>query len=265
VSVILIAFGTMYITCRIREGKLVDKQYIDLVTKKAHSIEEGLLINELDERLIKLIKSDFPNVSMDSFISQDSLMTYRLKTINRMLENDSRTNTHMHKRFKKLQSNEEYQEVDVQATLDKTKTLGTHFADIISKFGGSWTFILIFLSCLMIWIILNVTHVFGVYFDPYPFILLNLALSMIAAIQAPIIMMSQNRAADYDRMSSKNDYKINKKSELEIRLIHSKLDHLIQKDQPNIMEVQKIQTEMLSDIYTKLEKIELKDKHSFDK
>ena len=78
-------------------------------------------------------------------------------------------------------------------------------------------------------------------------------------------MMSQNRAADYDRMSSKNDYKINKKSELEIRLIHSKLDHLIQKDQPNIMEVQKIQTEMLSDIYTKLEKIELKDKHSFDK
>jgi uncharacterized membrane protein len=79
---------------------------------------------------------------------------------------------------------------------------------------------------------------------------------MIAIIPAPIIMMSQNRASDYDRMSSKNDYKINKKSELGIRLIYSKLDYLIQKDQPNIMEIQKIKTEILSDIYMKLEKME---------
>lgn len=96
---------------------------------------------------------------------------------------------------------------------------------------------------------------FSISFDPYPFILLNLALSMIADIQAPIIMISQNRASDYDRMSSKNDYKINKKSELEIRLIHSKQNHLVQKDQPNIIEVQKIKTEILSDVYMKLEKM----------
>jgi uncharacterized membrane protein len=239
----------------------MNNHYTDLVTGTIYSVEEGLLVSELDEKLIKLIKIDFPSLSMDDFISQHSLMVYRLQIINQMLDKDSRTNSHMHRRFKKFQTDKEYQEIDVQASLEKTRTFGTRLADVVSSFGGSWKFILIFLSCLIIWIILNATHLFGTYFDPYPFILLNLALSMIAAIQAPIIMMSQNRASDYDRMSSKNDYKINKKSEFEIRLIHSKLDHLIQKDQPNIMEIQKIQTEILSDIYARLEKIEEKNFH----
>ena len=82
-------------------------------------------------------------------------------------------------------------------------------------------------------------------FDPYPFILLNLALSTIAAIQAPLIMMSQNRAADYDRLQARNDFNVNMESEREIRLLHTKIDHMVQQDQTDLLEIQKLQTELL--------------------
>lgn len=93
---------------------------------------------------------------------------------------------------------------------------------------------------------LNVLKPFGIVFDKYPFILLNLALSTLAALQAPLIMMSQNRASDYDRLQAKNDYNVNKVSEEGIRLLHTKLDHLVQQDQSDLLEIQKLQTEMLA-------------------
>ena len=108
---------------------------------------------------------------------------------------------------------------------------------------------------MIIWILINSLSLFGIKFDPFPFILLNLFLSMIAAIQAPLIMMSQNRSAAHDRVEAKNDYHVNLKSEEEIRYIHSKLDHLIQQDQPNNMEIQKLQLEMLASIEYELSEL----------
>lgn len=99
---------------------------------------------------------------------------------------------------------------------------------------------------------LNVIKPFGIDFDKYPFILLNLALSALAAIQAPLIMMSQNRASDYDRLQAKNDYNVNKVSEEGIRLLHTKLDHLVQQDQSDLLEIQKLQTEMLASLTKQL-------------
>jgi uncharacterized membrane protein len=99
---------------------------------------------------------------------------------------------------------------------------------------------------------LNVVKPFGIAFDKYPFILLNLALSTLAAIQAPLIMMSQNRASDYDRLQAKNDYNVNKVSEEGIRLLHTKLDHLVQQDQSDLLEIQKLQTEMLASLTKQL-------------
>ena len=93
---------------------------------------------------------------------------------------------------------------------------------------------------------------FGIAFDKYPFILLNLVLSTLAAIQAPLIMMSQNRASDYDRLQAKNDYNVNKVSEEGIRLLHTKLDHLVQQDQSDLLEIQKLQTEMLASLTKQL-------------
>ncbi|SUN68713.1 membrane protein [Streptococcus infantarius] len=99
---------------------------------------------------------------------------------------------------------------------------------------------------------LNVLKPFGIVFDKYPFILLNLVLSTLAATQAPLIMMSQNRASDYDRLQAKNDYNVNKVSEEGIRLLHTKLDHLVQQDQSDLLEIQKLQTEMLASLTKQL-------------
>ena len=107
-------------------------------------------------------------------------------------------------------------------------TFGQRMADRVAAFGGSWTFIGIFFACLVAWVTLNsilLVRVGGV-FDPYPYILLNLFLSMIAALQAPIIMMSQNRQAAHDRLDAALDYQVNLKAELEIARLHERLDEL---------------------------------------
>ena len=106
-------------------------------------------------------------------------------------------------------------------------TLGERMADHIAQFAGSWTFILIFIGCLVTWVVLNLLMVSKA-FDPYPFILLNLMLSCVAAIQAPVIMMSQNRQEQKDRLRSLNDYKTNLKSEIIIEDLHQKIDQLLQ-------------------------------------
>ena len=98
---------------------------------------------------------------------------------------------------------------------------------------------------MAIWMLINVLHPFGWNFDPYPFILLNLALSMIAAIQAPLIMMRPKPAADYDRLQARNDFNVNMESEREIRLLYTKIDHMVQQDQTDLLEIQKLQTELL--------------------
>ena len=105
-------------------------------------------------------------------------------------------------------------------------TVGERMADNIAKFAGSWTFILIFVACLILWIVVN-TILLTKPFDAYPFILLNLILSCIAAIQAPVIMMSQNRQEAKDRIRSQNDYKINLKAEIIIEDLHEKFDQIL--------------------------------------
>jgi uncharacterized membrane protein len=115
---------------------------------------------------------------------------------------------------------------NVNVEAQEQMTLGERVADQVASFGGSWTFILIFAVVMLIWVILNSAALFVRHFDPYPYILLNLFLSMIAAIQAPVIMMSQNRQAAKDRLQADQDYQVNLKAELEVAQLHSKLDHL---------------------------------------
>jgi uncharacterized membrane protein len=128
---------------------------------------------------------------------------------------------------------------DVAADYDAGKTFGDRLADKVASFGGSWTFIIIFGAILGIWVIANtVILVSGRAFDPYPFIFLNLILSMLAAVQAPIIMMSQNRQAVRDRLAAANDYDVNVKAEIEIMALHEKLDRLRLDDLTRIVEAQ---------------------------
>ena len=127
-------------------------------------------------------------------------------------------------------------------------TAGEKLADQVASFGGSWTFIIIFFSFLLTWIAVNIWWFRNRGFDPYPFILLNLILSCIAAIQAPIIMMSQNRQEAKDRKRAEHDYKVNLKAEVEIRLLHEKIDHMLLHQNKRLLEIQKVQIEMMEHI-----------------
>jgi len=133
-------------------------------------------------------------------------------------------------------------------TYDEITTLGDSIADSVAQFGGSWKFIITFFTILLLWILINTIVLLSRAFDPYPFILMNLILSCIAAIQAPIIMMSQNRQETKDRIRSENDYKVNLKAEIEIRTLHEKVDHLLLDQWSRLMKSQEVQLEMLEDI-----------------
>jgi len=137
---------------------------------------------------------------------------------------------------------------NVDDEYEKNFSLGERFADRLADFGGSWTFIVIFGGVLLGWIVLNSAVLVTRPFDPYPFIFLNLILSCLAAIQAPVIMMSQNRQEAKDRRRSEHDYQINLKAELEIRHLHEKLDHLLSRQWERLVAIQQVQLDVLSEI-----------------
>jgi uncharacterized membrane protein len=135
-----------------------------------------------------------------------------------------------------------------EAESESQWTRGERLADRIATFGGSWVFILVFFGFIAGWIATNIWLLGNRPLDPYPFILLNLMLSCLAAIQAPIIMMSQNRQDAKDRLRSQHDYQVNLKAELEIRHLHEKIDHLLSHQWQRLVEIQSLQLELLSEI-----------------
>lgn len=134
---------------------------------------------------------------------------------------------------------------------------GQKVSDKVARFGGSWKFIILFVIFIAAWIIINVISLFSVPFDPYPFILMNLLLSLIAALQAPVILMSQNRHAEKDRMRDENDYLINLKAEMEIRSLHQKMNLLLEEQIKTLFETQSKQFTLLEKIITKLDHIKV--------
>lgn len=160
----------------------------------------------------------------------------------------------MEKDIVKAISGNEMLSENIEESFGERFTLGQRIADKIATFGGSWTFILTFFFLLLCWISINVVAFSKQPFDPYPFILLNLILSCLAAIQAPVIMMSQNRKEAKDRVRNEHDYKINLKAELEIRLLHKKLNHLMIHQNKKLLEIQELQADYLEDISNRLNK-----------
>jgi uncharacterized membrane protein len=137
---------------------------------------------------------------------------------------------------------------NVNVEFENKLSLGERTADRMARYAGSWRFITIFAVILVIWVMVNTIILIQRPFDPYPFILLNLILSCIAAIQAPIIMMSQNRQESKDRLRSEYDYRVNLKAELEIRQLHEKIDHLLMIQWQRLLEIQQLQMELIEDL-----------------
>lgn len=153
--------------------------------------------------------------------------------------------------LKSINSNELLSE-NIEPEMNEKFSFGERLSDRIASFGGSWPFITLFFTFLFTWMGINVFLLATRAFDPYPFILLNLVLSCLAAIQAPIIMMSQNRQEARDRIRAEHDYKINLKAELEIRLLHEKVDHLLLQQNQRLLEIQQIQIDLMEDIMSKI-------------
>lgn len=204
---------------------------------------------QIRETIFKLIKSEHPKFNRNSWASISELNYYRQKYLETYLINEAGELTQLEK---EVLSSIEKQDLITAGTLsdaEKTSTtFGQGLADKVASFGGSWKFIILFSVIIFIWITLNIILLANKGFDPYPFILLNLILSCLAALQAPVIMMSQNRQEEKDRERSKQDYMINLKAELEIRTLHEKLDHLIIHQQQELLNIQQLQVEMMKDI-----------------
>ena len=216
---------------------------------------EKISAKNIRQSLLHFINKTHPNFSKSCFLSIEEMNEYREKYISEFLNKKLGNLTEVEKQVIQSVSKNTMISTEVEED-EKEITFGQKLADKVAEFGGSWCFIIFFMSFLVVWILLNVFWLSNHGFDPYPFILLNLILSCIAAIQAPVIMMSQNRQEEKDRERAKKDYKINLKSELEIRELHEKIDHLIIHYQQDLLEIQKTQIDLLENILHNVKKEE---------
>ena len=207
---------------------------------------------QIKSGILQKIKEANPGFNETCSLSLSELNEYRNRYIQSSLELEVGTLSQLEKEVLEALHKNKLISDDVDETINETLTYGQRLADKIASFGGSWTFIIFFFCILFSWISLNL-YFFRRPFDPFPFILLNLILSCLAALQAPVIMMSQNRQEEKDRERSKHDYQVNLKAELEIRMLHEKMDHLILHQQQRLFDIQKIQIEMLSEITKQLD------------
>jgi uncharacterized membrane protein len=224
------------------------------ISNKSFSVAERISGHIVQPNILGLIQSENPSFTIDSHLSISELNQYREKYLRTLLERERLAISGLEGAVLASISNETTLADKIEFEDETTYTYGQRLADNVATFGGSWTFIIAFGVFLFIWIIINVFVLVSRPFDPYPFIFLNLILSCIAALQAPVIMMSQNRQEEKDRTRAKKDYMINLKAELEIRMLHEKIDHLILHQQQDLLEIQNIQVDMLKDVLNKFEK-----------
>ena len=194
------------------------------------------------------IRLDHPEWSAERFICREDLARYRGRYVHSLLESERGEITVLEQEVVHSLREHELLSANVDEQFERAWSVGERLADRIATFGGSWPFLICFGFFVLFWIATNSLVLLWRPVDPYPFILLNLVLSCLAAIQAPVIMMSQNRQEAKDRLRSQHDYQVNLKAELEIRQLHEKLDHLLSHQWDRLVEIQEIQLEVLSEI-----------------
>ncbi|QHL89430.1 DUF1003 domain-containing protein [Nibribacter ruber] len=224
------------------------------ITGKTLPLNQLMPANAVREPLVALILKDHPHWDRSGYVSLDELNKYRTAFVESLLQEEFGQLTKLEKEVVSSISQNELLSKNTETTYEEQLTFGERVSDKIADFGGSWRFILSFLAFLALWMIINIIHLLGQPFDPFPFILLNLILSSIAALQAPVIMMSQNRQEEKDRLRAEHDYQINLKAELEIRQLHEKIDHLLMQQGHRMFQIQQIQIELLNEINRSLQK-----------
>ncbi len=216
------------------------------VTKKLRPRKDLVLLDSLRPELADFIRREHPALAEDALVSKGAVNAYRSRYVEELLREEHGEFTELDRQVTESIANQDTIAENIEDEFESERTFGERAADVMAKFGGSWAFLISFAVFLFVWMTINVVAGSKA-FDAYPFILLNLVLSTIAAVQAPVIMMSQRRQEEKDRLRSVNEYKVNLKAELEIRHLHEKLDHLITRQWQRLAEIQRIQLEMMQE------------------
>jgi len=232
---------------------MINKEKIKIcqLCKKHKKKGELLPLELIDSELLEFIKVEYPECSDEGYICRSDLNHIRLKYVEEVLRKEKGELTALDKRVFDSIKEQETIARNVNIEFEEQLTLGQRLSDKLASFGGSWKFIMIFFAIVIIWMVVNSISLIGKSFDPYPYILLNLVLSCLAAMQAPVIMMSQNRQEAKDRIRARNDYIVNLKAELEIRNLNEKIENLLVYQWQRLMEIQKIQMDIMNELSEK--------------
>jgi len=213
-------------------------------TPSTATATRSIALDLLRPELADLIRAEEPELAATAQIPLDTVNRLRGKHVEELLRKARGDLSALDASVAASIGNLEPISANIDDDSDTDRTFGDKAADATASFGGSWTFLILFAAFLAAWMLLN--QIFGkAAFDPFPFILLNLMLSTLAAVQAPIIMMSQRRQEEKDRMRSRNDYQVNLKAELEIRHLHEKMDHMLSRQWERLAEIHELQTVLL--------------------
>ena len=217
------------------------------ITGKPTRKRDLVALDNVRPSLADHIRKDHPELAGDALISKAELAKYRMHYVENLLESEHGEFTELERQVAESIANHDTIAENVEEEFEEDRTFGQRLSDHLASFGGSWAFLIVFAVVLIVWMAINLVLGETRAFDVYPFILLNLVLSCIAAIQAPIIMMSQKRQEAKDRLRALNDYRVNLKAELEIRHLHEKLDHLISRQWQRLAEIQRMQLEIMQE------------------
>lgn len=223
------------------------------ITGKEHAEQEGVFWEQLRPSLQQFFKTQNLNLENGSFISYKALNDLLRSYINQVSAEEAKAHEALAEKVQRRYESDETLQPLPKDVEKGALSFGEKLADKIADFGGSWRFIIIFVSFLVIWMLINAIFLLNKGFDPYPFILLNLILSCVAAMQAPVIMMSQNRQEDKDRQRAEYDYRVNLKAETEIRILHEKLDHLLLHQNQALVELYQLHIDLMQQMQYELE------------
>ena len=218
------------------------------ICRKEMNRDEVLPAEMVRPSVSATIRKSHPDWSPSSYICLPDLNDFRNRHVQEVLEDEKGEFSELEQEVVKSLRDQQLLSQNVNTEFESTFTFGERVADAVAGFGGSWRFIIIFTSVLLVWILINCLVLLRRPFDPYPFILLNLVLSCLAAVQAPIIMMSQNRQEAKDRVRAEHDYQVNLKAELEIRHLNQKMDLLLRHQWQRLLDIQQIQMDTIEEL-----------------
>jgi uncharacterized membrane protein len=215
--------------------------------KRNEIIPAGLI----PDPIAAVIQKEYPAWSRQGYICSVDLNHFRTKYIMEILDKERDELSSLEENITQSIKDHELTTKNVNIEFDRQLSFGDRVSDQLANFAGSWTFITMFSGLILVWIVINTIVLVLRPFDPYPFILLNLVLSTLAAIQAPVIIMSQNRQEERDRLNAEHDYRVNLNAEMEIHQLHRKIDHLLINQGERLLEIQKIQVELMEELAKK--------------